>query len=216
MKKQVTRVIAVENLKKYIGVDLYDLATKHGITVFKGTKINKGWKGQVLEILAGLEINSRKAPNGLGFELKSVSFKSKDGDYAPKETMAITMINPQELLRDSFYESHCWAKLKSLVFCAVAWKGTFAREAKLLEVTSLDFFEGRDIIEEIEKDYEFIREKLKTDGFEALTGKDGKWIQARTKGTGHGSTTRAFYARTQLVAEIFNRSRNASIKVETE
>jgi DNA mismatch repair protein MutH len=214
VSKQVTRVIAVENLKRYVGLDLYDLAIQNGITVFKEGKINKGWKGQALEILAGLENNSRKAPNGLGFELKSVSFRSKNDEYVPKETMAITMINQKELLQDSFYESHCWEKLKTLVFCAVEWNGTFAKSAKLLEVTSLDFFEGHDIIKEIEADYEFIREKLRTQGFAALTGKDGKWIQARTKGPGHGSTSRALYARTQLVAEIFNRSRG--IKTDFE
>jgi hypothetical protein len=100
------------------------------------------------------------------------------------------------------------------VFCAVECHGTFAKSAKLLDVTSLDFFEGHDIIKEIEADYDFIREKLRTQGFGALTGSDGKWIQARTKGPGHGSTSRAFYARTGLVAEIFNRSRNANIEAE--
>ena len=51
--------------------------------------------------------------------------------------------------------------------------------------------------------YDFIRAKLIKEGFGALTGKDGKWIQARTKGAGHGSTSRAFYARTSLVKKIF-------------
>jgi hypothetical protein len=36
-----------------------------------------------------------------------------------------------------------------------------------------------------------------------MTGRDGKWIQARTKGAGHGSRSRAFYARTHLVQRIF-------------
>jgi hypothetical protein len=51
--------------------------------------------------------------------------------------------------------------------------------------------------------YEFICDKLKTQGFAPLTGKNGKWIQVRTKGAGHGSTSRAFYARKELVAKIF-------------
>lgn len=208
MTQLVTRVNAVQNLKKYVGLNLYAYALEHSITVVKDGKSNKGWKGQVLEKLAGLEVNSRKAPNGLGFELKSVSFRLSNNVYVPKETMAITMINQSELLRDTFYESHCWEKLKSLIFCAVEWNGTFAEDAKLIEVTSLDFLEGHDIIKEIEEDYEFIRTKLKTQGFTALTGKDGKWIQARTKGAGHGSTSRAFYARTQLVAELFSQSRD--------
>lgn len=53
--------------------------------------------------------------------------------------------------------------------------------------------------------YDFIRNKLITEGFAALTGRDGKWIQARTKGSGHGSISRAFYARTSLVNRIFDR-----------
>jgi len=207
MSNQVTRVIAVNNLQKYLGKDLYLLALEHGVTVFKGDNINKGWKGHVLELLSGLENNSKKAPNGLGFELKSVSFIKRNGLFVPKETMAITMINKHELLRDSFYESHCWSKLKSLVFCAVEWKGTFAKSATLISVTSFDFFESHAVIKEIEDDYELIRRKLHKEGFEALTGRDGKWIQARTKGAGHGSTSRAFYARKNLVAAIFNDSK---------
>ena len=41
-----------------------------------------------------------------------------------------------------------------------------------------------------------------TKGFEHLTGAMGILVQPRTKGSGHGSTSRAFYARTQFVAEI--------------
>ena len=48
--------------------------------------------------------------------------------------------------------------------------------------------------------------KLIKDGFEALTGKDGKWIQARTKGS-KNSETRTFYARPKLVAKIFEMAR---------
>ena len=70
-------------------------------------------------------------------------------------------------------------------------------------MTSLDFAEDDELIKEIQADYEFIRNKLKNQGFESLTGKDGKYIQARTKGAGHGSVSRAFYARTSLVKKIF-------------
>jgi DNA mismatch repair protein MutH len=81
--------------------------------------------------------------------------------------------------------------------------GTNSDEAKLLKVVSLDFTEDDDLIKEIKADYDFIRDKLITKSFKSLTGTDGKWIQARTKGAGHGSTSRAFYARTSLVKKIF-------------
>lgn len=206
--KIITRTIAIKNLKQYIGKDLRELAKKIGITTYETGKQNKGWKGLVLERLAGLETNVSKAPNGLSYELKSVSFHDVKGKLVPKETMAITMINPEELKRDSFFESHCWAKLKAIVFCAVMWHGKNSESGELIKVTSLDFAEDDALIQEIKADYDFIRDKLIKQGFEALTGADGKWMQARTKGSGHGSISRAFYARTSLVQKIFENSKN--------
>ncbi len=209
--KIVTRAVAIRNLKKYTGQDLRKLAKRFGITTYETGRQNKGWKGLVLERLAGLETNVSKAPNGLTYELKSVSFYTAKGNFVPKETMAITMINPKELATDPFFKSHCWAKLKAMVFCAVEWNGENSETAKLVSVASLDFLETDELIKEIEIDYEFIRKKLVKEGFEALTGKDGKWIQARTKGLGgvnprtgeRRPITRAFYAKTSLVKRIF-------------
>ena|SRR3989338_35660 len=200
--KIITRATAIKNLKKHIGKDLRKLALKYGITTYETGKQNKGWKGLVLERLAGLKANVSKAPNGLTYELKSVSFHYKKDKLVPKETMAITMINPKELKESEFFDSHCWAKLKAIVFCVVAWHGKNAEKAELLEVISLDFSKTDDLIMEIKTDYDFIRNKLITQGFDSLTGKDGKWIQARTKGS-KNSETRAFYARPKLVAKIF-------------
>lgn len=201
--KIITRTTAINNLKKYIGQDLRELAKQFEITTYETGKQNKGWKGLILERLAGLETNVSKAPNGLSYELKSVSFYEVGKELVPKETMAITMINPEELKSQKFFESHCWAKLKAIVFCAVMWHGKNSESGELLKVTSLDFSEDDELIQEIKTDYEFIREKLINHGFESLTGKDGKWIQARTKGPGHGSISRAFYARKNLVKKIF-------------
>lgn len=57
----------------------------------------------------------------------------------------------------------------------------------------------------------YINNKIIRQGFGALTGKDGKWIQARTKGIGginprtgqRRPITRAFYAKTSFVKKIF-------------
>jgi DNA mismatch repair protein MutH len=209
--KIITRATAIKNLKKYIGKDLRKLALEHKITTYETGKQNKGWKGLVLERLAGLKTNVSKAPNGLSYELKSVSFRYIKNKLVPKETMAITMINPKELKEALFFKSHCWAKLKSIVFCAVMWHGKNSNSGELIKVANLDFAEDDELIKEIKADYDFIREKLIKSGFNALTGKDGKWIQARTKGTGginprtkkRRPITRAFYARKGLVKKIF-------------
>jgi DNA mismatch repair protein MutH len=198
----VTRIIALENLQKHLGKDLATEANFYDITTYTNGSQNKGWKGMVLEKLAGLDNNNAQAPNGLGFELKSTAYYQVKGKWTPKETMAITMINPNKLIETPFYESHCWEKLKAIIFCAVTWKGYHNVESELLKVQSFDFLTDGNLINEIENDYEFIRNKCATNGFTSLTGADGKWIQARTKGAGHGSTSRAFYARKALLKEI--------------
>jgi hypothetical protein len=60
------------------------------------------------------------------------------------------------------------------------------------------------IRKQVENDYEAIRTIIRIRGIDALTGDTGKYVQARTKGPGHGSTSRAFYARALFVAHILN------------
>lgn len=197
----ISKAIALENLRKQVDKPLLPFAESFGITVEK----NKGWKGQVLERIAGLSTNNLRAPNGLDFELKSISFrKGREDVWVPKETMAITMINPREIVNQPFYESHCWEKLKRLVLCACSWSGKFNTDSKLLAVSSVDFLGNREVLDEVEADYEEVREVLLQKGLEGLSGKMGKWIQPRTKGAGHGSTSRAFYARKPLVQMLLN------------
>jgi len=56
----------------------------------------------------------------------------------------------------------------------------------------------------VKADYDLVRNVIREQGFGHLTGYMGTLIQPRTKGSGHGSTSRAFYARTQFVATLLN------------
>src|ERR1022692_4530022 len=100
----ITRMTAVNNLSKYVGKNLCPLAVKNGVTVVaENNNVNKGWKGLTLEKLAGLSVNSKKPPNRLGFELKSVCYKKTNNLWKPKETMAVCMINFDEILNHHFF-----------------------------------------------------------------------------------------------------------------
>lgn len=58
----------------------------------------------------------------------------------------------------------------------------------------------------VKADYDLVRNTLldSNKGFNSLTGKMGVYIQPRTKGAGHGSTSRAFYARPKFLAEFIH------------
>src|SRR5947208_8952813 len=53
--------------------------------------------------------------------------------------------------------------------------------------------------------------KIRAGGVDSVTGDLGKLVQARTKGRGHGSTSRAFYARAVFVAHILNLQKLAAM-----
>jgi hypothetical protein len=118
-----------------------------------------------------------------------------------KETMAITMIDPVNVLQKPFEESHLLAKLRKAVVCARLFESQQETHTLLVKVATFDLGDN-EIYNQVCADYEETRETIRAKGFEALTGAMGVLVQPRTKGAGHGSTSRAFYARVGFVAKI--------------
>lgn len=199
--KIITRRQAVAELKKIIGKDLRPMADKYRVTVFKDGKLNKGWAGHTLEHYLGLGLSSKQAPNGEFWELKVVPLKKRSDQYAPKETMAITMINSEDILRKDFERSHLLNKLRSLIICGRSFEGKDEKYSTLISVGTFDLAD-KTIRDQMKADYDLVRQTISRKGFQALTGKMGILVQPRTKGAGHGSTTRAFYARKNFVKTI--------------
>jgi hypothetical protein len=117
--------------------------------------------------------------------------------------MAITMINSSDVIQKSFEESHLFSKLKSLVICGRLFESVEEKRSILVSAGTFELVE-KEILRQVKEDYELVRHTLKTKGFSKLTGGMGVLVQPRTKGAGHGSTTRAFYARTGFVDKILN------------
>jgi DNA mismatch repair protein MutH len=193
---------AVTLLKKLEGQDLVALAKKHEVTMWKNGKLNKGWAGHAIERYLGLPLNSAQSPNFGSWELKIVPLKRlKSGKVVLKETMAITMIDPVNVLQKPFKESHLLSKLKKAVVCSRLYESREEKFSKLVKVSTFDL-DDQNIYNQVRDDYELVRRTIGKKGFEALTGKMGVLVQPRTKGAGHGSTSRAFYARKGFVALI--------------
>lgn len=193
---------AIRKLKELEGRDLVPLARQYDVTIWKGAKKNKGWAGHVLERHLGLPINSAQSPNFGSWELKIVPLKRLSNEnIVVKETMAITMIDPYNVANTPFEQSHLLAKLKKAVVCARLFESQNEDRSLLFKVAVFDL-NDRTIYEQVKRDYEETRDCIRTRGFEHLTGAMGVLVQPRTKGAGHGSTSRAFYARTQFVARI--------------
>lgn len=169
--------------------------------VFVNGKKNKGWAGLVLERCISLDPNCRQAPNGLGWELKTTSLRLRDDRWRPKETVAITMINPERDVEVPFEESHLWQKLKKTIVCGREWITKEEPRSRLIQVNCFDVTDD-ELLALVKSDYELIQQTIRTKGFGALSRSLCEYIEPGTKGSGHGSTSRAFYASRKLVGII--------------
>lgn len=194
---------AIGRISEIVGTDLRKLADKYKVTVFKAGKKNKGWAGHVIERHLGLPINSSQSPNFGSWELKTISLKRlRSGELTIKETMAITMIDPYNIQRTEFENSHLLTKLEKVVIAARIWENQEETSSLLYAVKSFDL-NNPEIYLQVKEDYDLVRNTIIRLGFSALTGRMGVFIQPRTKGAGHGSTTRAFYARAPFLKKVF-------------
>lgn len=202
------KIEAKKQLENLIGKDLRELANQYGISVNNKnyTNKNKGWAGLVIEKYLGLPPNSLQSPDFGDWELKLVSLEygkrgEKKGQLKVKETMQITMINPKEVTNKKFNESHVFQKLNNILVVARIYDSIKEYSSLVHSVTYFDL-SNPNVYEQVANDYNEIQNTIIHQGFEDLSGKMGKFIQPRTKGRGHGSTSRAFYARKQFVADI--------------
>jgi DNA mismatch repair protein MutH len=202
--QSLDRKEAVRRINLLAGKDLRPLADQYGIPVWKNGRENKGWAGLVIERYLGLPQNSRQAPDFGDWELKVVPLrKDAEGKLRVKESMAITMLEPAEVLANKFEDSHLYDKLRSMVVVSRIYESPQELHSILHAAAEFDL-DNPKVHDQVKADYETIRTQIRARGIDSVTGDLGKLVQARTKGRGHGSTSRAFYARPVFVAHILN------------
>lgn len=196
---------AVEKFQSLIGKELHELAREYDVTIYRNGRVNKGWAGHVFERFLELPINSAQSPNFGSWELKSIPLKTlKNGKLSFKETMAITMIDPVNVCQKEFENSHLLAKLRKAVVVARTVGNTVDDPSYIHSIIEFDL--SGDLYDSVKSDYDLVRNMLLDPkrGFDSLTGRMGVYIQPRTKGAGHGSTSRAFYARPKFLKEFID------------
>lgn len=111
------------------------------------------------------------------------------------------MLDPVEIVQKEFEESHLYNKLRKTLIVARIHESQNEEQSLLHSIAEFDLTNPA-LYRALKADYDLIRETVRTGG--VLTGRLGRYIQPRTKGPGHGSTSRAFYARPTLVAHLLN------------
>lgn len=193
------------NDDKCIRIKITDL--QEAIKTIVGTVINrpitknKGEVGVLLEKLTGIPQSSACLDCEDG-ELKVFPVKrNKAGKLIPKETIAVTMINKELLKSETFENSRVFKKLSNTLYVPYERTGD---NVTYLEPTlvNLTLDEYKPVYEKLKTDYDYIRNKFIESG--EMSSEDGVILQNRTKGAGHGSTSRAFYLKKEFALEFIS------------
>ena len=160
---------------------------------------NKGLPGIFLEDLLGIPHTSNCLDCSDG-ELKLFPVKKlKNGTVVPKETIAVTMLSTDELRTNDFMSSKCCKKMSRMLVVPYYRNGDSIRfmDSRIIDRQCDEFAE---LYAQLETDYNEIRTNYLENGI--LTSSSGTLLQNRTKGAGHGSTTRAFYLRPEFMKRV--------------
>ena len=167
-------------------------------TVFNLPKTrNKGDAGLLLERLTGIPMSSACLDCEDG-EVKVYPLKQlKDGTIVPKETVAITMMKPEDLATVSWEASRVKKKIDRVLFVGYLRDGDNVTFNNYFLMTATDP-KCTKLYQTFKEDYEALQNKWLLEG--TITSSTGKLIQSRTKGPGgNAPKTRAFYFRPALI-----------------
>jgi DNA mismatch repair protein MutH len=179
----------VQRLKRIIGQqNIADLAATHNVTIQRDGRVNKGWVGQTIDRIAKTAALSAQAPDGEDFELKSVkvAWNEQYKQWEPKETMAITMMNPKKILLENFEDSALWHKLSRMILMGHSYdlssslKVTVRYQPRPIDISDPE------LVTNIKLYWEQIKTTV-SEGKISLYSSKGTskgFIQLRTKGSG--------------------------------
>lgn len=146
-------------------------------------KGNKGFAGQFLEKLLGLQLSNSK----LDFENGELKTNKSKTDGSPMETMAITQIGTQfdDLFYNdkSFHDTHLYHKIESVLYVP-AVKGEKEEDWYFLPAYYLDLKDNDALKKILDDDFETIKAKVQAmmdTGDSMLHTANGKYMQIRTK-----------------------------------
>jgi len=159
---------------------------------------NKGKPGLLLEKITGIPQTSN-CLDCVDGELKTVPVvRNKSGKLVPKETIAVTMLNTTDLSTNDFKASKCFMKMKRVLIVPYFRDGDKIQFMAPVLIDAKEETYAR-IYDALEKDYAAIRTKFADENI--LQSSTGTYLQNRTKGAGHGSTSRAFYLRKKFIED---------------
>lgn len=171
--------------KSAIGKSIEKIANEENVVISE-KDLHKGGMGQLVEkYLFGIETNNDSEPDFMpaGIELKVTPYKKlKNGKLSAKERLVLNIINYIEEWKNDFRGSHFWFKNNTIQLLWYLWEPNKKnKELKITHERLLELVKNEDLIQ-IEKDWNYIVNKIKEGKAHELSEADTMYLGACTKG----------------------------------
>lgn len=177
--KTFAEIIAKDSNAEIIKENISEYAESHE------NKHRKGGLGELIEeCFFHYKCNNDSKPDfdKAGVELKVSPYKiNKNRTLSAKERLIITMINYEEVVNESFYESHLWAKANLILLVYYLYKKEIKNRLDYKIDYSKLFSPPKEDLEIIKNDYETIINKIKSGKAHELSESDTLYLGAATK-----------------------------------
>ena len=198
----LSRPEAVQILRPFLGQDLRKIADQLGVTQSLEEVKHQGWAGHTVEWLLGSSPNNHQAADFGEWELKVTSVERKDThnntQWQPKGQMTLTSVQPAELIKTAFEDSHLFNKIRHLLIACRVQSSAADTRSELVMLCEYDLKD--ETLIEIKQEYEELQWALREYG---LMG--AQEVKLQRLGLQAGSGTRGggrWVARKTWVAEM--------------
>lgn len=171
------------------GLTISDLAHLVAVEVPDDLKRDKGFVGQLLELVLGSTAGNKATPD---FELLAVELKTVPLDHnnKPMESTYVSVVPLKELHKHSWQQSAVYAKLKHVLWMPIQAAADIPLAQRKVG-TGILWNPTNELAAELKQDYEEFMEIIALGDVESITAHQGKWLQIRPKAANNSALTNA-------------------------
>lgn len=182
------------------GLTIETIANQHGIAVPNDLRREKGWAGQLLEVVLGATAASRAEPDfvGLGVEMKTIPV---DHQGKPRESTFVSTIPLTRVSGMTWETSHVKKKLAHVLWIPIqTLPGVPLAERRVGLPILWQASPEQEYL--LQQDWEELTDMIAMGELAQITARIGTYLQVRPKGANNKALTKAFGPDGELVMTL--------------
>jgi DNA mismatch repair protein MutH len=180
----------IERSSAIAGLTLTELAQRFKVTMPADLKREKGWVGQLIELVLGADAGSKPVPDfvDLQIELKTLPI-SRIGE--PLETTFVCVAPLTGITGQNWENSHLRNKIRKVLWVPILAERSIPLEERVVGTPFIWQLEGEQE-QWLKQDWEELMDMIVLGDVSAITAKTGQYLQLRPKAAHAGIMTQAF------------------------